>query len=212
MSYARVGQFAFLEVVSTGAFGAFLDVGTDKDVLLPFREQTRDLRAGNRVVVFLFKDNTGRDCASMRTDKYVETDGAGNYQEGDRVALLVESRTDLGYRAIIENRHLGVIYANEVFQPLRIGQRLEGYIKKLRPDGKIDLRLQRTGIKDAKEIGDKVLAAIEDEGGFLRVHDKSSAEEIYERFGVSKKKFKIAVGGLLKQGLVALEDDGLRHP
>lgn len=206
---AEIGQFACLEVVSTGAFGAFVDVGREKDVLLPFREQTRDVRPGDWVIVYLFKDSTNRDCASMRTDKFLERT-SDEYEVDDRVSLLIESRTDLGYRAIIENRHLGVLYANEVFQALKIGQRIDGFIKNIRPDGKIDLQLQRNGIKDARDIGQKILDELYAERDFLPLHDKSSAEEIYARFGVSKKKFKMAVGGLLKRRLISLDDRGMR--
>lgn len=209
-AYAKVGEFAFLEVVSTGEIGAFLDVGIDKDLLLPFREQTRELRAGDWVVVYVYVDNTGRDCASMRTDKYVQS-SPGDYHEEDRVELLIANRTDLGFRAIIENRHYGVIYANEIFRVLETGERIDGFIKKIRPDGKIDLALQQTGNKDAAYIGDQILAAIDAEDGFLPVHDKSPAEEIYDRFGVSKKKFKAAVGGLLKRGCIVFEDEGIRR-
>ncbi len=207
-AYAKVGEFAYLEVVSLESVGAFLANGTPKDLFLPFREQTRDLRVGDFVIVYLFIDNTGRECASMRTDKYVDKT-PGNYHEGDCVPLLIVNQTDLGFRAIIEDRHYGILYANEVFCELRPGQRLDGFIKKVREDGKIDLRLVRTGHKDGDFIGESILAALEAADGFLPLHDKSSAEAIYSRFGISKKKFKMAVGGLLKNKRVRLLDDGL---
>lgn len=208
-AFAEVGQFAYLEVVSVEAIGAFLDRGLPKDLFLPFREQTRCLEPGDFVVVYLYVDNTQRVCASMRTNKYVEKD-PGDYREGDRVQLLIAGRTELGYSAIIEDRHSGVLYANEVFRPLSIGQRVEGFIKGIRPDGKIDLALEQSGHRAAGSLGDLILEKLNDHDGFLNVHDGSPAEEIYELLGISKKKFKMAVGGLYKKGVISLEPDGIR--
>lgn len=209
MAYAEVGQFACLEVVSVEPIGAFLDRGLSKDLFLPFREQTRHLEPGDYVVVYLYVDNTQRVCASMRTNKYIEK-GPGDYREGDRVQLLIADRTDLGYRAIIEDSRYGILYANEVFRSLSIGQRIEGFIKRIRPDGKIDLRLEETGHRAAGNIGDRIADELERHGGFLPVHDGSPAEEIYDLLGISKKKFKMAVGGLYKKGVITLEPDGIR--
>ncbi|MNL47754.1 hypothetical protein D3C87_1705570 [compost metagenome] len=124
--------------------------------------------------------------------------------------LLVAARTDLGYKAIINNRHWGVIYSNEIFQNLEIGTRTVGYIKKLREDGKIDLTLQKLGHTGSDDIGEKILEALRDNGGYLPLNDKAAAEIIYDMFGVSKKKYKMALGGLYKKRLITVREDGIR--
>ena len=208
IAYAEVGQFACLEVSSVQPIGAFLDWGMPKELFLPFREQTRDLEAGDFVVVYLYVDNTQRTCASMRTNKFIDKE-PGDYYPGQRVQLLVSDKTDLGFRAIIEDCHYGMIYSNEVFCQLTIGQRVDGFIKFVREDGKIDLTLVQTGHRAADDLGKRILEKLDDHGGLLSVHDKSEAEEIYDLFGISKKKFKMAVGGLLKKGLIKIAADGI---
>lgn len=209
IAFAEVGQFACLEVVSVQSIGAFLDLGIAKDLFLPFREQTRSLREGDYVVVYLYVDNTQRLCASMRTNKYIDT-APGDYEVGQPVDLLIAGETDLGYRAIIEDRHYGMLYANEVFRRLRYGDRVRGFIKAVRPDGKIDLSLERSGYRAAGDIGAQILEKLDDHGGFLSLHDGSPAEEIYDALGISKKKFKMAVGALYKKGAIELEPNGIR--
>lgn len=207
---AQVGDFALLKVVATESVGAFLDWGLPKDLFLPFAEQTRALRVGQEVLVYIYVDKSDRLAASMRLERHIEKENA-TYEEGQKVQLIIAGRTDLGFKAIIENRHWGVLYGNEVFQPLFQGQRLEGYIKKKRDDGKIDLSLQRAGHKSANEdVGPKILKLLQEKNGFLAVNDKTPPEEIYRLFGVSKKKYKIALGGLYKQRLITVDDDGIR--
>ena len=206
---AEVGQFACLEVVSLESVGAFLDWGLPKDLFLPFRERTRPVKVGQTVVVFVYLDNTDRICASMRLDKYVNPE-PGPYKEGERVELFIAARTDLGFKAIINGNHWGMLYNNEIFQPLEHGQKLAGFIKKIRADGKIDLSLQDLNADPIKDLPEKILSLLKNKGGFLSVNDKTPAEEIYELFGVSKKKYKIALGGLYKKRLITVEDDGIR--
>ncbi len=131
------------------------------------------------------------------------------YTPGQKLTLVIDRETDLGWVAIINGEDEGLLYATEVFRPLRLGEECVGYIKNLRDDGKIDLSLQQTGGRDRDEIAEKILAALHDTGGFLAVNDKSDADEIYSHFGVSKKKFKMALGGLLKAGSVKFEKDGI---
>lgn len=207
--YVTLGEFAILEVVSMQAIGAFLDWGLAKHLFLPFAEQTRDLRVGQEVIVFLYLDNSDRLAASMRLDRNIDKDNSG-FKEGDAVDLLLAAKTDLGFKAIINGKHWGVLYANEVFQPLHYGQKMKGFIKKIRPDGKIDLGLQRTGHQAGQDIAPKILALLKERGGFLEITDKTSAQIIYELFGVSKKKYKIALGGLYKKRLITIHDDGIR--
>jgi len=205
-----LGQFAALQVVSLTATGAFLHWGLPKDLFLPFAEQTHRLHVGETVVVFLYLDNTNRLAASMRLGRNLEKT-PGNYEEGQSVDLLISGKTELGYKAVINGRHEGLLYFNEVFQPLSIGQKIQGYIKYVRPaDGKIDLRLQRTGHQGGEEIAPQILALLEKSGGFLPINDKTSAEEIHRLFGTSKKKYKIALGGLYKKRLITVSEDGVR--
>lgn len=207
---AMVGDFALLKVVATTPVGAFLDWGLPKDLFLPFAEQTRALRVGQEILVYIYVDKSDRLSASMRLERNIEKTDA-NYKEGQPVNLIIAGRTDLGFKAIIENRHWGVLYGNEVFMPLHQGQRIPGYIKKMRDDGKIDLSLQQTGHKSAAEdVGPKILNLLKERNGFLAINDKTPPEEIYRLFGVSKKKYKIALGGLYKQRLISVDDDGIR--
>lgn len=207
---AMVHDFALLKVVATSNVGAFLDWGLSKDLFLPFAEQTRALRVGQEVLVYIYVDKSDRLSASMRLERNIEKTAA-NYEEGQKVNLIIAGRTDLGFKAIIEKRHWGVLYGNEVFQPLRQGQQIEGYIKKMRPDGKIDLSLQRSGHKAIREdVGPKILELLKQKNGFLPVNDKTPPEEIYRLFGVSKKQYKVALGGLYKKRLISVDEDGIR--
>jgi len=207
---AMVGDFAPLKVVSVNSIGAFLNWGLAKDLFLPFAEQSRDLRPGQIVVVCIYIDKSDRIAASMRLNRHIDKDPSG-YKENEKVDLLVYGKTDLGYKAIINNRHSGVLYQNEVFQDLKYGQHLPGYIKKIRPeDGKIDLALQPLGHKGSVDLGEKILERLREEGGFLPLTEKTPPEKIYDLFGVSKKKYKMALGGLYKKRLIVIEDNGIR--
>lgn len=207
---AMVGEFAVLEVVSIERVGAFLDWGLSKDLLLPFSEQTRDLNIGDYIIVFVYIDKSDRISASMRLHRHADK-RVDVYKPGQAVELLIAAKTDLGYNAIINGRHIGVLYSNEVFQPLHYAERKSGYIKAVRPDGKIDLSLTQAGHHAANEdIGPKIMELLKAEGGFLAINDKTPAEEIHRHFGVSRKKFKIALGGLYKRRLIKIEDDGIR--
>jgi predicted RNA-binding protein (virulence factor B family) len=206
---AQVGQFAHLMVKSVESVGAFLDWGLPKDLFLPFSEQSRDLRMGHFVVVYIYIDKSDRISSSMRLDRHIDKE-KGDYKEGDEVSLMIGHKTDLGFKAIVNGRHWGVIYANEVFERLEIGQKLKGYIKKLREDGKIDLSLQKLGHKAAEDIGERILETLKQNEGFLPLNDKAAAEIIYDTFGVSKKKYKMAIGGLYKKRLITVDEDGIR--
>ena len=206
---AMVGEFASLKVVSLSPVGAFLDWGLPKDLFMPFSERTEALRVGQLALVYIYLDKSGRISASMRVSRYIDKE-PGEYEEGQSVDLIIANKSNLGFNAIINGRHLGVLYSNEVFQPLKSGQRVEGYIKKIRPDGKIDLALHKTGYAGTPELSDKILAVLKEEGGYLEINDKTSAELIHQYFGVSKKKYKMALGGLYKKRLITVSDDGTR--
>jgi predicted RNA-binding protein (virulence factor B family) len=206
---AMVGEFAHLRVVSMSSVGAFLDWALPKDLFLPFSEQTRELSPGQSVVAYVYLDKTQRIAASMRLDRFLSKEKP-KYEDGEAVDLMISAKTDLGYKAIINGRDLGVLYANEVFQNLEHGQKIKGYIKKIREDGKIDLALLQAGHKSAGDIGQKILAMLEQQNGFLAITDKADPEEIYSLFGVSKKKYKMAIGGLYKQRKILVTDEGIR--
>ncbi len=207
---AWVGEFALLKVVDVKEVGAFLDWGLPKDLFLPHSEQTRSLQPDQNVIVYIYLDKAERITASMRLDKHISVE-PGDYKTGQEVDLLIAAETDMGFKAIIHNKHWGVLYHTEVFQELRYGQKIKGFISKIREDGKIDLILQAPGHKAAQnDIGPRILDEIKNAGGFLPVNDKTSAETIYELFGVSKKKYKIALGGLYKKRLITVDDDGIR--
>ena len=207
----EVGEFAEFTVVSIQSIGTFLDWGKPKDLFLPFSETTRDIGLGEKVIVYVYVDNNQRSCASMKLEKFIDKT-PGHLRDGEAVDLFIISQTDLGFKAVINGKHLGVIYRNEIFKPVRIGQRLPGFIRKIREDGKIDLSLEQAGFRAFEDIGQVVLSLLESRGGFLPVGDKTSAEVIYDLFGVSKKKFKMTIGGLYKKKLISIEDDGIYQP
>lgn len=207
--FVMVGEFAHLKVKAKESVGAFLDWGLPKDLFLPFSEQTREIRVGQYVIVHVYLDKSGRISASMRLDRHIDKE-PGEYEENQSVDLMIAAKTELGFKAIINNRHWGILYENEVFQRLDIGQKLKGFIKKLRPDGKIDLSLSRLGYKAADDVAEKIMEVLKSKGGFLNITDKTSPEVIYQVFGVSKKKYKMALGGLYKKRLIAISDDGIK--
>ena len=204
----QIGDFAFLEVVSVTSVGAFLDWGHEKDLLLPFAEQIRPLEAGDGVVVKIYEDNTGRPCASMRVERYASKIKP-SYTENEAVKLMIAQETEMGFKAIINNEHIGLLYKNEIFQEIYEGDIVDGFTKKLREDGKIDLILRAPGHKATEDIGEKILKLLEENKGFLKINDKTPPEKIYELFGASKKKYKIALGGLYKSKKIKITDDGV---
>lgn len=208
-SYAEVGDFACLKVVDLGPAGAFLDWGLPKDLLVPFREQKEKMIEGREYVVFVYLDKSNRIAASSRLDRFLGKEPA-SFQEGEEVELLICDQTDIGYKAIINSTHWGVLYKNELFQKLKKGQQIKGFIKKVRDDGKIDLSLQKPGPEKVDELSEKILNTLKEQGGFLSVTDKSSPKSISDLFGCSKNTYKKAIGGLYKKRLITLEKSGIR--
>lgn len=203
-----VGQVAMLPVVATTKVGAFLNWGLKKDLLVPFSEQQIPLKEGQHYLVYCYVDLSNRIVASTKLDRHIHKTPA-TYQIGDKVAIIVSEQTDLGYKVVIEHQHWGVLYKNEVFKPLRRGDKLTAYVMKVRDDGKIDLRLVSTTHKQAQELTDKVLYKLKQNGGKLALTDKSSPEQIYDAFGVSKKAFKQAIGALYKEKKIVITEQGL---
>lgn len=207
---AQLGDFASLKVSQVNKMGAFLDWGLPKDLLAPYNEQHSKMETGKYYLVHIYLDKTTeRLVASSKIDRFIDIWPA-EYQKWDKVELIIGGKTDLGFKAIINNRHWGLLYDNEIFQPLRIGKKVTGYIKNMREDGRIDLSLSRPGEGKVNDFTDKLLAHIAEQGGFSPLHDKSSPELIKRTLGVSKKTFKSTVGNLLKNGKITIEKDGIR--
>ncbi len=208
--FAMVGDFARLKVVSTTAIGAFLDWGLPKDLLVPFREQQVKMEEGKSYLVFVYLDDESqRIVASSKLDKFLDNLPV-DYEAGEEVDLIIAGQTDLGYKTIIDNSHWGLLFKNEVFQKLAIGDRVKGFIKNIRPDEKIDLSLEKAGYEKIDSISQSVLDKLKAAEGFLPYNDKTSPEIISKIFGISKKNFKKAVGSLYKQRLISIEDGGIK--
>ncbi|MFH1076468.1 MAG: S1-like domain-containing RNA-binding protein [Pseudomonadota bacterium] len=208
--YATVGQFAKLQVVANELSGAYLDWGLQKNLLVPKREQHTKMEEGKSYVVFVFLDRkTNRIAASSKLDKFLDLQPA-DYDEGEEVDLFIYDKTALGYKVIVNNAHWGMVYGNEVFQKLHIGQQLKGYIKTIREDLKIDISLQQSGYQRVDSVSQSILKTIKDLGGSIAVTDKSPPEDIYSLFGVSKKTFKKAIGILYKKRFITIGAKGIK--
>ena len=207
---AYVGEFAYLEVVANTSVGAFLDWGLDKDLLVPFSEQHRPMEVGHSYLVYVYINNAdNRIVATSKIDKIIDDDKAHDFKAQQAVNLIIANSTDLGYKAIINNSHWGVLYKNEVHQRLSFGQSIKGFIKHVRPDGKLDLSLQGGQVTRDKNTT-LILDYLRNKNGFAPVHDKSDPKLISELFGMSKGAFKKAIGGLYKQRVISIEKDGIR--
>ena len=205
----QVGQFACLEVAWVNQFGAFLNWGLMKDLFVPFREQKMKMQVGKKYVVYAYIDEESyRIVASAKVERFLSRDKA-EYSPGDKVDILVWQKTDLGFKAIIDNKHSGLLYDNEIFSTLETGMKMKAFVKQVREDGKIDLMLQKTGFDRVGDFSKVLLEYIEEHGGRISLNDKSPADEIYAVFGVSKKTFKKGVGDLYKKHLIILKEDGL---
>lgn len=207
---AEVGDFAFLQVVDVTPDGAYLDLGIDKDLFVPSREQKRPMKKGEGYVVYIYLDETNqRMLASSRLEKFVEAEDF-DVDEGDEVQLLISEKTDLGYNAIINNRYTGLLYYNELFANLQPGDERKGWIKKIRIEGKIDLSLQPTGYGHILDTKDVIFEELKANGGKIALGDKSSPEDIYERFQISKSAFKKAIGALYKERIITIGDHEIK--
>jgi len=203
----QVGEFASLKVVDINRVGLFLDWGLPKDLLLPHSGEKRPLQIGDYCVVHVFVDKRSRRItATARLDRYLDKLPA-TYTSGEEVDLLVVEPTDMGFKAIINGKHWGLIHKNEVIGFMRGGIRQPGFIKEMRSDGKISLSLQPVGQQVTDGLGEQILQRLRDSGGVLELSDKSSPERISALFRVSKGNFKKAIGGLYKQGLISIHEE-----
>jgi len=208
--YAMVGDFAYLKVVSVSGFGAFLDWGLMKDLLVPFREQKEKMEKDKSYLVYIyFDDETGRIVASAKIDRFLDN-VSPDYEPGQEVDLIIASRTELGYKAVINELHSGVLYYNQVFRQLKQGMKVKGYIAKVREDEKIDLLLERPGYEKMDDLSEQVLAVLRENGGFMNVSDKSSPHDIEMYFQMSKKNFKKSLGALYKKRLIVIGEGDIK--
>ncbi len=204
---ATVGQFACLQVNDVNKTGAFLDWGLPKDLFVAFAEQEREMKIGKTYVVYLYlSDNNTRIAASSKLEKYLQPSPV-NYKPGEKVELMLVRQTDLGYQALINASHWGMVFQNEIFTQVAEGQAITGYIKQVRDDGKIDLCLQKPGYDVPHNLLDNIINYLTKNGGSITITDKTNPQIIYRLFGVSKKKYKAALGTLYKQKIITLEKD-----
>ena len=207
----RVGEAGYLRVVDKTAHGAFLDWGLyGKDLFLPNRNQQGGIIAGRSYIVFLYEDSvTGRCVATCKLKSFINNDiiTVAPRQEVD---LLVASESPIGYRVIINNRHWGMLYRNQLFRPIAVGDRTKGYVRKLTEDNRIDVSLQQEGFAQVKDSAEVLLQLVRDNGGFLPLNDDSAPEEVNRLTQTSKKVFKRSLGMLLKRGAVTVDEQGIK--
>ncbi|WP_314740284.1 S1-like domain-containing RNA-binding protein [Hoylesella pleuritidis] len=207
---AKVGDFAYLEVSWVNEYGAFLHWGPLKDLFCPFREQKMRMEIGESYIVFVYIDRESyRIAASAKIEHYLQKD-TPPYTVGTETDLLIWQKTDLGFKVIIDNRYQGLVYEDQIFKRIHTGDRMKGYISRVREDGKLDVTLQPLGYQQARAFSDTLLQYLKNNGGFCDLGDKSDAEDIKRRFQVSKKTFKKAVGDLYKRCLIVLDEQGIR--
>ena len=206
----QVGEFGYREVSWVNQYGAFLNWGLMKDLFVPFREQKMRMVQGKSYIVYCYQDEESfRLMASAKVDKFLSKDRPP-YEAGEQVNILIWQKTELGFKAIVENKYAALLYDSEIFQPLHTGMQLKAFVKQVREDGKIDLILQKAGPRKVDDFAETLLKYIREHNSFTSFNDKSDAEEIYQTFGVSKKTFKKAVGELYKMRLIILQPDGIR--
>lgn len=207
---AQVGQFGLMNVIGTNSIGAFVDWGiAKKDLLVPFSEQRGRLNEGQSILVYVYIDKaSSRIVGTTRFNKWLDKTPA-NYEKGQQVDIIIAERTDLGYKAVVNGEHWGLIFHSDVFGKLFIGKQLKAFISDMREDGKISLSLQRPGVARMDDLSEKVLATLEKKDGFLPLSDKSSPEDIFAEFRTSKGTFKKTIGGLYKAGKITITKEGI---
>ncbi|MEL0658917.1 MULTISPECIES: S1-like domain-containing RNA-binding protein [Psychromonas] len=206
---AIAGEFTSLKVIDTNRAGAFLDWGLPKDLLVPFNQQKVAMKTGFGYVVYVYQDDISeRLLASSKLDRFLDKVPA-EYKVGEKVDLLIADRTDIGFKAIINHKHWGVIFENDVFGDLGIGKKCKGYIRRIREDGKIDLSLTQTGYAKMDGLSDRILLTLRQHDGFLPLSDKSSPDQIAKILKMSKGNFKKAIGQLYKNGDIVIADNGI---
>jgi len=206
-----LNEFALLQVSMVTEVGAFLDWGLEKNLLVPFREQRERMVEGRWYVVRMMNDEkTDRLYATNKVDKHLQNE-ALTIDEGEEVQILILKKTDLGYSVIIDHLHSGLVYQNEIFKEIKIGDQMKGYVKRIREDNKVDISLQPLGFDNYKDVNTKnIVMKLLENDGFLKLNDKSSPDDINFHFGISKKAFKKSIGGLYKERKIAFENNGIK--
>ncbi|KRP18361.1 MAG: S1-like domain-containing RNA-binding protein [Porticoccaceae bacterium] len=203
----QVGQCELLKVIDINNAGAFMDWGLPKDLLVPYSEQHKPMEVGYSYVVYVFYDHdSDRIAASTRLQDHLAEESVW-VKPKQAVNLLIAGRTDLGYKAVIDNRYLGLIFRGDAFRPLKIGERVAGFIKSIRPDGKIDLLISQATLQGDHALGEDIIRHLKTSGGVSLLTDKSDPDDIYRTFKVSKKKYKQALGTLYKSKRILLAPD-----
>lgn len=207
---ACVGECAYLSVIGQSGFGSFLDWGLSKDLLVPFKEQRVPMETGRSYVVYIFLDSSQRIAASSMLSRHLSEINEDDFEHRQQVDLLIASRSDLGFKAVIDGSHLGLIHNNELVRPIKVGERMEGYIGKPRSDGRINLTLQKLAYEVRDELSDQILDHLNQNGGRINLTDKSSPAEINAVFHVSKSNYKKALGKLLKEEKIIFHEKSVR--
>ncbi|WP_417352055.1 S1 RNA-binding domain-containing protein [Flavobacterium alkalisoli] len=207
--YITLNDFAYLRVSYINKFGAFVDWGLEKDLFVPFREQARPMEKSKRYLIHMYIDEkTGRLVGSSKLSRFLDNEEL-SVEVGEEVDLIVSHITDMGINVIINGKHKGLLYKDEVYEELRTGDRVNGFIKAIRPDNKIDVSLQKAGVEGIEPNAEKILEELRDSRGFLRLTDDSHPEDIKSVLKMSKKAFKKAIGSLYKQRLIEIKEDGI---
>jgi len=207
----QVGEAAYLKVKQQNNVGTFMDWGLPKDLLVPFNEQAWPMNEGRNVVIYCYLDeNTNRIAGTTKFHRHLSEDGLNVFQEGDAVKGMVAAQTELGYKIILNNTHIGLLYKNEVFKPMRFGHELKVFIKQIREDGRIDLSIAASNQDVRDELEEKIMAYLKAHDGISRITDKSPPNVIYDTFNASKANFKRALGRLYKKRLVSLDKTQVR--
>lgn len=204
-----VDTLAFLKVNTLSDYGAFLYTGTQKDLLLPHAEQNDDVQPNDEILVYVYLDNNDRPCASMKIEKFLKKNPI-ELTLNQEVDLIIYDETDLGFKTIVNQKNLGLLYKNEIFQKLYYADQLKGYVKKIREDQRLDLILRAAGHEATDDIALKIIEELKANNNFLSITDKTPPDVIYKKFNASKKKFKIALGRLYKERVITVSDDGIR--
>ncbi|MBF0502133.1 MAG: GntR family transcriptional regulator [Candidatus Riflebacteria bacterium] len=206
---AEVGEIGFLKVLAVNDVGAFLEWGIPKNLFVPFAQQQEPMKQDcSYLVAVYFDEASQRITGSTKLAKFISKDPV-SLEIGQQVDLIVVNRTDIGFKTIINNKFWGFLYHSDIFQPISRGQKIQGYVRTIRDDGKVDLVLQKPGYEKIKDVAEQILDVIKAHGGSLPISDKSSAEEIKTLFGISKKTYKKAVGALFKARRITMDENGI---
>jgi predicted RNA-binding protein (virulence factor B family) len=208
--HCMVGQCAHLKVTSLSEFGAFMDWGLLKDLLVPFKEQLIPMLVGNSYVVYLYIDVTGRIAASSKLSDFMKEEEGQHFTKNQEVSLLIARQNDFGYKAVVNDEYMGLVHYIDILQPIKVGYKISGYIKNVREDGKIDLVLQPQGGESIDSLSKDILKLIKSEGGKINITDKSPPELIYKTFRVSKSNYKKALGKLYKNRIIIIQKEDIK--